>query len=77
MTLHDWHEEAVSKAHDRKSFDCGDIVMNDFLRRYAGQSHEQNASKAFCAIDATVPTESSAIIPSHHRRLRTVMCQRR
>ncbi|WP_242443364.1 GNAT family N-acetyltransferase [Sphingobium sp. LB126] len=25
--------------------------MNDFLRRFARQSHEQNASKTFCAID--------------------------
>ena len=55
MTLPDWREEAVSKAHDRQSFDCGDAVMNDFLRRYARQSHEQNASKTFCAIDAAVP----------------------
>lgn len=25
--------------------------MSDFLRRFARQSHEQNASKTFCAID--------------------------
>lgn len=25
--------------------------MNDFLRRFARQSHEQNAAKTFCAID--------------------------
>ena len=29
--------------------------MNDFFRRYARQSHEQNASKTFCAIDAATP----------------------
>ena len=29
--------------------------MNDFFRRYARQSHEQNASKTFCAIDASTP----------------------
>jgi len=55
VTLPDWREEAISKAHDRQSFDCGDAAMNDFLRRYARQSHEQNASKTFCAIDAAVP----------------------
>jgi GNAT superfamily N-acetyltransferase len=55
MILPDWREEAVSKAHDRKSFDCGDAAMNDFLRRYARQSHEQNAAKTFCAIDVTMP----------------------
>lgn len=52
MTLPAWREEAIAKSHDRRSFDCGDPAMNDFLRRYARQSHEQNASKTFCAIDA-------------------------
>lgn len=27
--------------------------MNDFLRRFARQSHDQNAAKTFCAIDDT------------------------
>ena len=55
MTLPDWREEPISKAHNRQAFDSGDPAMNDFLRRYARQSHEQNASKTFCAIDAAVP----------------------
>ncbi|WP_263588885.1 GNAT family N-acetyltransferase [Sphingopyxis sp. GC21] len=55
MTLPDWREEAIAKAHDCHTFDCGDMAMNDFLRRYARQSHEQNASKTFCAIDASAP----------------------
>jgi len=29
--------------------------MNEFLLRFARQSHEQNASKTFCAIDDAVP----------------------
>lgn len=55
MTPPRWHEEPISKAHDRASFDCGDEQMNDFLRRFARQSHEQNASKTFCAIDDAEP----------------------
>jgi GNAT superfamily N-acetyltransferase len=55
MMLPTWRQEAVSKLHDRQSFDCGDAAMNDFLRRYARQSHEQNASKTFCAIDVAMP----------------------
>lgn len=55
MTLPAWREEAISKSHDRASFDCGDPGMNDFFRRYARQSHEQNASKTFCAIDVATP----------------------
>jgi GNAT superfamily N-acetyltransferase len=50
-----WHEEPISKAHDRQGFDCGDPDMNQFLLRYARQSHEQNASKTFCAIDDAAP----------------------
>jgi GNAT superfamily N-acetyltransferase len=46
-----WHEEPISKKYDRKSFDCGDAPMNDFLRRYARQSHESGAAKTFLAID--------------------------
>lgn len=55
MTLPVWREEAIATSHDRQAFDCGDPVMNDFLRRYARQSHEQNASKTFCAIDVAAP----------------------
>lgn len=51
MNLPAWREEAVAKSHDRAAFDCGDAQMNDFLRRFARQSHEQNAAKTFCAID--------------------------
>src|ERR1017187_8965214 len=40
MTLPAWHEEPVSRKHDRNAFDCGDAAMNDFLQRYARQSHD-------------------------------------
>jgi len=46
-----WHEEPISKKHDRKSFDCADPSLNEFLQRYARQSHESGAAKTFLAID--------------------------
>lgn len=52
-----WHEEPIRKSHDRQGFDCGDADMNEFLRRYARQSHEQNASKTFCAVTNADPTK--------------------
>ncbi len=55
MALPQWHEETIAKTHDRQSFDCGDTQINAFLQRFARQSHEQNASKTFCAIDDGVP----------------------
>ncbi|AGB42823.1 GNAT family N-acetyltransferase [Mesorhizobium sp. ESP6-5] len=53
MTLPSWHEEPIAKRHDRASFDCGDLQMNEFLQRFARQSHDQNAAKTFCAIGDT------------------------
>ena len=55
MTLPLWHEEPIAKSHDRQAFDCGDQTMNGYLQRFARQSHEQNASKTFCAIDSASP----------------------
>jgi GNAT superfamily N-acetyltransferase len=55
MTVPPWHEEPIAKSHNRASFHCGDVQMNDFLRRFARQSHEQNAAKTFCAIDDAIP----------------------
>lgn len=51
-----WHEQPISRNHDRASFDCGDAQLNEFLSRFARQSHEQHASKTFCAIDDLQPT---------------------
>ncbi|MFO1152796.1 MAG: GNAT family N-acetyltransferase [Rhodospirillales bacterium] len=46
-----WHEEAITRKHDRKAFDCGDAQLNEFLQRYARQSHDLGAAKTFLAID--------------------------
>jgi GNAT superfamily N-acetyltransferase len=46
-----WHEEAITRKHDRAAFDCGDAALNEFLLRYARQSHDLGAAKTFLAID--------------------------
>jgi GNAT superfamily N-acetyltransferase len=51
MTVPVWHEEAITRKHDRGAFDCGDAALNDFLLRYARQSHDQGGAKTFLAID--------------------------
>ena len=53
MTGSAWHEEAITRKHDRSAFDCGDADLNLFLQRYARQSHDQGAAKTFLAIDDT------------------------
>ena len=51
MTLPAWHEEAITRKHNRKAFVCGDASLNDFLQRYARQSHDVGGAKTFLAID--------------------------
>jgi GNAT superfamily N-acetyltransferase len=46
-----WHEEAISKRHNREAFDCGEEALNEFLRRHARKSHDLGGAKTFLAID--------------------------
>jgi hypothetical protein len=46
-----WHEEAITRKHDRTAFNCGEPALNEFLLRYARQSHDHGAAKTFLAID--------------------------
>ncbi|MDR2239706.1 MAG: GNAT family N-acetyltransferase [Zoogloeaceae bacterium] len=68
MTLPAWHEEPVSRSHDRKGFDCGDAELNGFLAKYARQAHESGSAKTFCAIDDARPGKILgfySIAPAH------------
>lgn len=47
----EWHEEPISKKHDREGFDCGEDALNEFLRRHARKSHERGGAKTFLALD--------------------------
>jgi GNAT superfamily N-acetyltransferase len=51
MTVSAWHEEPISKRHDREAFDCGETALNEFLQRYARKNHEMGGAKTFLAID--------------------------
>ena len=53
MSIPDWHEEPISRKHDRDGFDCGDPSLNEFLRLHARQSHDKGAAKTFLAISNT------------------------
>lgn len=50
MALSGWREEAISRQHDRESFDCGVSDLNDYLRRYARQNHRSGGAKTFVAV---------------------------
>jgi len=49
MSLPEWREAPISKAHDRQAFDCGEPALKDLLRRHARQSHERGGAKTFIA----------------------------
>jgi GNAT superfamily N-acetyltransferase len=51
MTLPVWHEEPITKSHDRPAFDCGDEALNEFLWRHARKSHISGGAKTFLAVD--------------------------
>jgi GNAT superfamily N-acetyltransferase len=51
MSFSDWHEEPISKTHNRNDFDCGESALNEYLRRHARQNHERGAAKTILAIE--------------------------
>lgn len=48
--------ELLSKAHDRASFDCGDVELNTFLQRVARQHMMKGISKTFVLVDSANQT---------------------
>ena len=51
MSRPPWHEEPISKKHDREAFDCGEAALDEFLRHHARKSHEAGGAKTFLAVD--------------------------
>ena len=55
--------EPLTRAHDRKSFDCGDDEVTRFLREKAMQDHERDLSRTMVLIDTD---KSPAQIIGYH-----------
>ena len=51
MTLK-WQEEAINRSHNRKSFDCGEPNLNEYLVKFARQNHESGGAKTFVFVSA-------------------------
>jgi GNAT superfamily N-acetyltransferase len=47
---------ALGRSHDRKSFDCGEPALNEYLQKYARQNHESGGAKTFVAVETAAPT---------------------
>jgi GNAT superfamily N-acetyltransferase len=50
-----WHEEPIATHHNRKTFDCGEPALNEYLQRYARQNHESGGAKTFVAVADDAP----------------------
>lgn len=51
--------ESLSRRHDRKSFNCGNPALNDYLQKTAIQHIEKGISRTFVLIDTDTPAKIS------------------
>jgi predicted N-acetyltransferase YhbS len=47
----------LGKQHDRKSFDCGEPSLNQYLHRYASQDVSRRVNRVFVASPASKPRQ--------------------
>jgi GNAT superfamily N-acetyltransferase len=48
---------ALGKSHDRKSFDCGELSLNEYLQQYASQDIKRRINKVFIASPPEAPQQ--------------------
>jgi ribosomal protein S18 acetylase RimI-like enzyme len=49
MTTNNWVIASLAKTHDRSQFDCGEPVLNEFIRNYARQNQNENIGRTWVA----------------------------
>lgn len=47
-----WQLEKLHKRHHREYFDCGEVELNDYLKRYASQDMKRNIGRTWVAISS-------------------------
>ncbi len=47
----------LGKQHDRKSFDCGEPILNQYLHRYANQDARRRVNRVFVASAPDAPRQ--------------------
>ena len=50
MTPQPFFVELLGARHDRKTFECGDISLDDYLARYARQNMSNDSARAYVAV---------------------------
>lgn len=51
-----WSEIPLDRSHDRSSFSCGVVELDEYLKRYARQNHETGGAKCFVAASSVQPS---------------------
>ena len=52
--------QALTGSHNRQTFDCGRVELNDWLRQVAKQHQEKGLSKTFVAVQPNEPARIGA-----------------
>lgn len=47
-----WTIESLDKRHIRTAFSCGDISLDEYLKKYASQNERLNVSRHYVALEA-------------------------
>ncbi len=63
----DWEIQRLSRQHDRSGFDCGQLVLNEWLRQRAGQFDRKDLSRTFVAVRPGDPQVLGYYALSSHR----------
>ncbi len=48
-----WNFVPIDKKHQRDSFDCSYVILNDYLKKYARQNHDAGIATNVLAIPAS------------------------
>ena len=43
--------EALSNRHERQEFDCGELSLNEYLKRYAAQNMRRDTARTYVAVE--------------------------
>lgn len=48
-----WIFVPLDKQYQRDNFNCGNVILNDYLKKYARQNHNKGIAKTFVAIPSS------------------------
>lgn len=65
--MSDWIIERMSRVHDRSTFDCGNPLLNEWLRQRAGQYERKDLARTYVAVRPGETSVMGYYAISNHR----------